>query len=406
MRADPSTPVLSRRKKVLFIIAILALMMGLAEGLARAIDAWTYVSVDELRETYDQRRDWRLGKSWPLQRGDYPYLPYVPNPEHPEVNELGFHGKSFSREKAPDSYRIFCLGGSTTWNGYPVYLEEELRDDFARHGLNLEVINAGNQCWTSLESLINFITRCLPLKPDAIVVYQAINDAVFAFSETVAADYTHFRKRFERDPPLLWDRLPEFLDHSAAFVGFRAVFERKVGTRGIKIDITKDVDQSGPRLYQSVKPFRENVHTLVSIARARDIEVFLCTQVFNREYEYRFHLQRRWADAVDDVNDITRSFAGRWDDVHVIDVAASLRGSNDWMTDYCHFTEDGKVRLAGFISSGIRPHIVSLATRRKDKSDRASASLAEAMQPKCLPDTRHPQSERLFPRNQDVRRHE
>ncbi|UCC30341.1 MAG: hypothetical protein JSU86_19340 [Phycisphaerales bacterium] len=406
MRADASTPALSRRKKTLFIIAIFALMTGLVEGLARAIDAWTYVSVEELRETYRQRRDWRLGKSWPLQRGDYPYLPYVPNPEHPEVNELGFHGKPFSREKAQNSYRIFCLGGSTTWNGYPVHLEQELRDDFARHDLNLEVINAGNQCWTSLESLINFITRCLPLKPDAIVVYQAINDAVFAFSETVSPDYTHFRKRFERDAPLLWDRLPEFLDHSAAFVGFRAVFERKVGTRGIKIDITKDIDQSGPRPYQSIEPYRQNIRTLVSIARARGIEVFLCTQVFNREYEYRFHLQRRWADAVDDVNDVTRSFAGRWNDVHVIDVAAALRGSNDWMTDYCHFTEEGKVRLAGFISGRIRPHIVSLATRRKDRREDATASLAEAVQPKGLPSGRHPQSERLSPSNQDVRRHE
>jgi lysophospholipase L1-like esterase len=345
---------------------MLALTLLLAETLARAVDAWTYVSVAELRDIYEKRRDWRLGRSWPLQRGDYPYLPFVPNPEYPEVNDLGFRGEPFSAEKPEDTYRIFCLGGSTTWNGYPAYLEDTLRDDFARSGLELEVINAGNQCWTSLESLVNFIVRCVPLGPDAVVVYHAINDAIFSFADEYSSDYTHLRKRFEKDDPLVWDYLPRFLDHSAAFVGFRAVFERNVGTRGIEVVIAKDHPRSGAPPYRGVEPLRQNLYTLISVARARGIEVFLCTQAFNREYEYRFHLQRRWADAVDDANEIIRSFADRWDDVHVIDVAAALRGGNDWMTDYCHFTEDGKARLARFIGESIVPRIPALAGKRKE----------------------------------------
>jgi len=371
---------LPRWKRALFAGIVLAVTAAFTEVVARAVDAWTYVSVEELRETYRQRRDWRLGRSWPLQRGDYPYLPYVPNPEHPEVNELGFHGESFSAEKRPDTYRIFCLGGSTTWNGYPVYLENELRDDFAGYGLDLEVINAGNQCWTSLESLINFITRCLPLEPDAIVVYHAINDAIFAFADDPAPDYTHLRKRLEKDDPLLWDYLPEFLDHSSAFVGFRAVFERKVGQRGIGMEITKDLEGDNARPYQGMEPFRQNLLTLSSVARARGIEVFLCTQIFNRQYDYRFHLQRRWANAVDDANEVTRSFAGRWGDVHVVDVAAALPGDNDWMTDYCHFTEEGKGRLARFIAGKITPHVAAMAARRRDAGQSNEESLASAVE--------------------------
>lgn len=353
-------------KRLLFAGVVLVMVGFALEAAARAVDAWTYVSVDELRDVYQQRRDWRLGRSWPVQRGDYPYLPFVPNPDHADVNELGFKGRAFSREKAANAYRIFCLGGSTTWNGYPAYLEEALREDFAAHDLKLEVINAGNQCWTSLESLINFITRCLPHKPDAIVVYHAINDAVFAFSDQHAADYTHLRKRFERDEPLVWDHLPSWFDHSAAFVGLRAIFERKVGTRGIEIEITKEIQSGEKRVYHGLEPLQQHLYTLVSVARARGIEVFLSTQVFNREYEYRFYLQQLWADAVDDANAIIRSLAGVGDDVHVLDPAATLRGNHDWMTDYCHFTDEGKGRLASFIANGIRPHVSSLVNKRRD----------------------------------------
>ena len=63
-------------KKTLFIFVIVVGLAAIVEVGARAIDTWTYVSVDELRSVYQTRRSWRLGKSWPLQRGDYPYLPY------------------------------------------------------------------------------------------------------------------------------------------------------------------------------------------------------------------------------------------------------------------------------------------------------------------------------------------
>ncbi len=361
---DAVTDQLPRWKRILFTAVVLGLTWGFAEVASRAVDRWTYVSIEELRDVYQQRRDWRLGKSWPLQRGDYPYLPYVPNPDHPEVNELGFRGESISRKKPADTFRIVCLGGSTTWNGYPVDLERALSADFERRGLRLQVVNAGNQCWTSMDSLINFITRCLPLDPDAIVVYHAINDAIFSFSDSVSPDYTHLRKRFQKDDPLFWDYLPGWLDRSAAFVEFRAVFERKVGTRGIGIEITKPVDDAGARRYHGLEPFRQNLTTLVDIARARSIETFLCTQVFNGEHPQKSGLGAGWQSAVSDANDITRSFGGRWDDVHVVDVARALAGGNDWMTDFCHFTDAGRARLARFMAEEIRPHIARLAGSR------------------------------------------
>lgn len=352
----------------MFFAGLLLLgIAGVAEVGARAIDAASDMSLVEHRSRYLYRRHCRLGHAWPAQRGDYPYLPFLPNPTDSRVNDLGFRGKAFSFDKPANTYRIACLGGSTTWNGYPELLEEMLRPDFATRGLNLEVVNAGNVCWTTMESQINFVARCLPLKPDAIVVYHAINDALPAFGEEHSADYAHWRRRLEQNEPLVWDHVPLWLDYSAAYVAFRAIFERNIATNGFDMTTQYTVNfEEAP--YHGMEPFRQNLYTLISIARARDIEVFLTTFVFNPEYKFKYRVQR-WGDAVADANKIVRSFADRWDDVHVIDAASALTGSNEWMTDMCHFTDEGKRRLTTYIAAHMQPHLARIAARPSDPTD-------------------------------------
>ncbi|MCH7807611.1 MAG: hypothetical protein IIB60_00175 [Planctomycetes bacterium] len=369
--SSPESHRLSVRKRLLFVFILLLAGMGLAEFGARVVDATTGISVDEHRTRYRTRRAHRLELAWQSQRSDYPYLPFIPNPEDHRVNELGFRGEEITRRKPPDTYRIVCLGGSTTWDGYPALLQDELHDDFARRGLDLEVINAGNICWTSMESVINFITRCLPLGPDAIIVYKAVNDAVPAFGDAHSPDYSHWRGRLEKNTPLFWDKLPLWLDASAAYVGFRAVFERKVATVDFGAMVSKyRVDFEKDR-YHGMEPFRQNLYTLISVARARRIESFLCTFVFNDDYEFK-HSLKRWSDAVADANEITRWYTDRWDDVHLIDTAAALKGGNDWMSDFCHFTPQGQVTFVRYIADGIRPHIDRLIQRRGDPLDIAA----------------------------------
>lgn len=354
---------LSPGKRILFLGVFGGLLLGTVELIAHAVDAFTYVSVAKLREVYQERRDWRLGLSWPIQRGDYPYLPYVLNSDFPEINDLGFKGEPVEREKPPGTYRILCLGGSTTFNGYPAYLEKALRDELAAQGLELEVINLGNVCWTTMESLINFIARGLPLDPDAVIVYHAVNDAVYSYSDAYSPDYSNIRKRLDKDDPLIWDYFPSFLDHSVAYVGFRAIFERKVGQRGIGVVLTQDISGMKELIYQGMEPFHQNLITLASITRRRNILLFISTQIFNREANKKFSLFDRWATAVDDANEITRHFSGYGPLVHLIDTASDLHGDNSWMTDYCHFTEDGKKRLADYMADHIAPRLHKLTAR-------------------------------------------
>lgn len=382
--SPPPTAHISRRRKLLFVLVMFVMLGGFAEIAARLIDKFTDVDVAELRERYRYRRMRRLESMWFSQRGDYPYLPFLPNARDRRINSLGFRGEEFSAEKPEGTYRIFCLGGSTTFDGYPEYLRKHLEGDFADRGLKLEVINAGDICWTSMESLINFITRCVPLKPDAIVVYHAHNDTVPAFGNTTSWDYSHWRGRLEKNQPVFWDKLPLFLDHSAAYVGFRNIFERRVATYGWNDMVIRYWVNFQDEPFNGVEPFRQNMFTLTSIARARGIETFLCTQVFNGEWKFKYSLERQEM-AVGCINDITRSFADHWDDVHVIDVAGSLKGGNDWMTDNCHFTEAGKDRVAAFIADGIRPYLPRMVDRAADPMDVA----------RLMPPANHPTPQAL-----------
>jgi lysophospholipase L1-like esterase len=136
-------------------------------------------------------------------------LGYVLNPaariQWP-INKLGFRGPEIPREKPKGTFRIVCLGGSTTFgigelndeNTYPRILEQSLNTYFKG---SFQVINAGTPGWTSREGLANLKLRLLDLAPDMIVIYEGLND-LFAMGtpDEGGPDYQNFRRPYE--PPL------------------------------------------------------------------------------------------------------------------------------------------------------------------------------------------------------------
>ena len=97
------------------------------------------------------------------------------------TNKLNnFNKQSFPREKAPGTYRIFCLGGSTTYGrpyddatSFASWLREML--PLADRNKNWEVINAGGISYASyrvahlMEELVNY-------QPDLFIIYTGHNE--------------------------------------------------------------------------------------------------------------------------------------------------------------------------------------------------------------------------------------
>jgi len=200
------------------------------------------------------------------------------------INTLGFRGKEFSRNKPEGTYRIFCIGGSTTFcinehdqsQTYPQMLENKLNKLYSTP--RFEVINAGTPGWTTAESLINLQFRILDLSPDMIIICHAVNDT-FAMrrDDEGKSDYSNFRQICRYQQP---GTLKKFFLKYSAF--YRLFF---IYTHEVSADITQMVIKRKPILtdedanldHATGKYFKRNMENMVTIAKANNIVPVLVT---------------------------------------------------------------------------------------------------------------------------------
>ena len=139
----------------------------------------------------------------------HPYLPVVlrPSTEYRDadmaahINAQGLRGPERDAARTPGSWRVVCVGGSTTFgagivgdeNTWPARLEERL--SAARPDLRVEVLNAGVPGYTTAENVIYLSLRLLDLEPDLVVLYEGYNDFKPNRHPGFVSDYSHWRDR-------------------------------------------------------------------------------------------------------------------------------------------------------------------------------------------------------------------
>jgi tetratricopeptide (TPR) repeat protein len=207
-------------------------------------------------------------------------------------NKLNFFNpQSFPRTKAPGSYRIFCLGGSTTYGrpyndttSFAGWLRELL--PAADEDKNWEVINAGGISYASyrvahlMEELVNY-------EPDLFVIYTGHNE--FLEERT----YNQIRKI----PPVVrstvgvlaktrsWAAMTSGLQKLGAYP------ERGVEDRDrLAGEVDTILDRSaGPERYSRDDSLRENIlqhyrislERMVALARSAGAQVIFVTPASN-----------------------------------------------------------------------------------------------------------------------------
>lgn len=170
------------RERLLIVVSVsisVLFMFGIAEaGLRLASNAGVYIP--KVEEPYVERH-YYLGK-W-LKPG----AEYHNQRASLSVNSRGFRGDEFDVPKPAGTYRIFSLGGSTTFGyfpsitanefTYPGQLQTLLNQHKPDPQVNrYEVINAGVPGYSVRTSLMNFASRILYYQPDMIVIYHNTND--------------------------------------------------------------------------------------------------------------------------------------------------------------------------------------------------------------------------------------
>jgi len=301
----------------------------------------------------------------------HPYLPIIlkPNtaftPRNITINSLGFRGKEFKTLKHPGTFRIVCIGGSTTFGigsssdktTYPQLLEDILNSKITNQ--KFEVINAGVPGYTTAESLINLELRVLDLSPDLIFIYHAYNDFKPNRVPNFKSDYSHWRYR----EPIYIGR--PFSENFRFYVKLRELILRYIPKREnpyfSKLKRFDTVSDLG------VKAFKRNLRSIIYIAKSKNIKVILSTFVIPLNDENLKKEPERFnnlllftptltykgiLDARTKYNNAIKEVANE-EKTPLIDSDKIMPQSLDYFDDYVHFNDKGALLMASNIAKAI-----------------------------------------------------
>lgn len=284
--------------------------------------------------------EWRPGavREGDLEKGGQVY----------HINSLGMRGPEMAPEKPAGVYRILCLGGSTTFGSgasedhltYPARLEHYLNER-APVGVRYEVGNCGVNGYTTVENLIYLELRLVELDPDAIVLYEGINDARMIQARGFRPDYAHYRRSWVVTEITPLDRW--LLGHVRLYAW---------ATRGL--DPENQLDSLGFRTFvpgweqlhepdsagvpeERLAVFFRNLEHMLLVARAHGIEPVLSTIATCDEQR---RAEQDPGATLAAINARLPAFAAE-QGVALLDVAGALDGRCELFDDWIHLNDEG-----------------------------------------------------------------
>ncbi len=216
---------------------------------------------------------------------------------NPGVKNRYFSRVAFTPTTSPDyftvpkpagTYRIFCLGGSTTvgfpywYNGsFPSFLRDRLRRTFPDR--SIEVINLGMTA-TNSYTVVDMAHDVLDYEPDLLVVYDGHNEFYGALG--VASRETMGGSRWLSRLSLRLVHLRSFLFMRDAYNAFGRLFAGSEGVeaRGTlmeKLARGRTIPIEGQTYRDGLGTFASNIAELHDLCTAKGIPVILGTQASN-----------------------------------------------------------------------------------------------------------------------------
>ena len=299
----------------------------------------------------------------------HPYTAYDMKPGYGipgevTINSYGFRGKEFDITKAPGTFRIVALGGSTTYGigleedgTYPYHLEKVLQERLGTD--KVEVINAGLVSATTAESLSRFLLKVVPLDPDMVIFYEGYNDLPPRMFNDYSGDYYHFRKIPDYKPPFL----SRFLLYRIAVSGFKASLHYPNTTllsHTWKFENLPEEESERIENFNntSTDTYKRNLSYIIDFARARDITIVLSTFGIDDDApDWNDHMpEELWAKGIGENNAAVTELAEEYDLPLIEYYEYGLR-NKDVFLDSIHMTSEGNEKMANFFAGTLVPII-------------------------------------------------
>jgi len=204
-------------------------------------------------------------------------------------NANGFRNNRDFAPKSPSVLRIACYGASTTYgvgvgdnrDTYPAQLEAALNGPNKPAGWEkVEVWNLGVGGYTSRE-ILGTLKRTLPdLKPDVVLIQNAINDVIPRFYSGVAPDYSHFRTKFTPLDLSFWNRIA-YRSHAWLTLAYGAGWIKPLSLQSQTQLPMPPVDEALANLEKNPPTvFQTNLANAVAFAQETGCQVWLLTQPY------------------------------------------------------------------------------------------------------------------------------
>lgn len=290
-----------------------------------------------------------------------PYVNYELTAGYEGHNSRGYRSPELARPKPDGIFRIFALGGSTTYGidipaeqAYPAQLQRILRNQYGY--AHVEVINAGVIAYNSYDLFAHFAYRVLDDEPNMIIIYEAINDVTARL-----VDPRHYNSL---NPSRgIWSLRDRELPNSVLlrFIGINSGLIPNPNTLSWALNnvspiyrcddvqfceplgmTPQEVLDANPPIY-----FERNLRHIIQLAQANDIAVVLSSWSYfpevsngNRYMTYEFV-----QNGVAQHNAITRQLAIDFD-LPYIPLADVMPYNPDFWLDGMHMTPSGAEQQA------------------------------------------------------------
>ncbi len=267
-----------------------------------------------------------------------------------KINSEGLLNDTFG--DASDQYiKVMALGGSTSFfRNYMLKLKHIYESDTENNHIKAKFASAGTPGYTTYQTLVCCQMRLLRQKPDIIIVYHGINDLLPLTIKGVKPDcfFDYIKKQSSISGKYINYRDTVF-DNSAFYtLAYNQIL-------GIKLKWRRHFYSD--KEINSLDSFRENIESLIGIAKIRNIDVVLVTFAHNFVHPglptASWGLQEEAAKGIQRHNEILRELAHRHQ-VELVDMAEIISDREDFFTDFCHFTPLGRDQFANIIYPAVK----------------------------------------------------
>lgn len=197
--------------------------------------------------------------------------------------------ENFLVNKPPGTFRIFCLGGSTTvgfpywYNGaFPSFLRDRLKAIFPDR--SIEIINMGMTA-TNSYTVLDLAEDLLEYEPDLFIVYDGHNEFYGALG--VASNETGITERWMARLYLqlihlrTFQLLKSFISDLYSLFGKTPVDYSNRPTMMEQVAKGRNVPYNNGTYLNALDVFRQNLNDLTRLCQKQNIPLILGTQVSN-----------------------------------------------------------------------------------------------------------------------------